>query len=55
MTLEEALAIITAVLTPRFLSELQTDVFRGAWNKQSYLKISRELNHKEAGASLFCP
>lgn len=47
MTLEEALAIVTAALAPRCLSELQTGVFRGAWNKQSYLKISLELNHKD--------
>ncbi|RUT06428.1 hypothetical protein DSM106972_026850 [Dulcicalothrix desertica PCC 7102] len=47
MTLEEALAIITAVLAPRFLSELQTNVFRGAFLGQSYLKMSRSLNHKE--------
>lgn len=30
MTFEEALEIITAVLAPRFLSELQVGVFRGA-------------------------
>lgn len=48
MTLEEALAIITAALAPRVLSELQTDVFRGAFRKHSYIKISRSLNHKEA-------
>lgn len=48
MTFEEALAIITAVLAPRFLTELQIGVFRGAFLKHSYLKISRELNHKEA-------
>ena len=47
MTLEEALAIVMAALAPRSLSELQIDVFRGAWNKQSYFKISLELNHKD--------
>ncbi len=48
MTLEEAEAIITAVLAPQFLTELQIGVFRGAFLKHSYIKISRELNHKEA-------
>ena len=33
MTLEEALAIATAALAPRSLSELQTDIFQRAWNK----------------------
>ncbi len=47
MTLEEALEIIAAALIPRSLSELQIDVFRGAWNKQSYFKIALELNHKD--------
>jgi pyrroloquinoline quinone (PQQ) biosynthesis protein C len=47
MTPEEALDIITAVLAPRSLSELQINVFRGAFLKQSYLKMSRSLNHKE--------
>lgn len=47
MNFEEALAIVTAALAPRSLSELQIDVFRGAWNKQSYVKISLELNHKD--------
>lgn len=48
MTLEDALKLVTAALAPRSLSELQTEVFRGAWNKHSYLKISLELNHKDS-------
>ena len=47
MTFEEALAIVTAALAPRSLSELQINVFRGAWNKQSYFRIALELNHKD--------
>ncbi|CAA9359871.1 High-affinity carbon uptake protein Hat/HatR [uncultured Leptolyngbya sp.] len=47
MTFEEALAVTTAVLAPRSLSGLQADVFQGAWNKQSYLKIALELHHRE--------
>lgn len=58
MTFEEALAIVTAVLAPRSLTKLQTDVFRGAWNQKSYLKISLELKHeygyiKDIGAELW--
>ncbi len=55
---EEALAIITAALAPHSLSELQIGVFRGAWCKQSYLKIALELHHrdgyiKDVGAELW--
>jgi hypothetical protein len=58
MKLEDALKIITEDLAPRTLSNLQIDVFRGAWNKQSYTKISLELNHeysyiKDVGADLW--
>jgi WD40 repeat protein len=58
MTLEEALTIVTAALAPQSLSKLQIGVFRGAWNGQSYLKISRELKHeysyiKDIGAELW--
>lgn len=58
MTLEEALAIVTTALAPQSLSGLQIDVFRGAWNKESYQKISLKLNHeysyiKDVGAELW--
>lgn len=58
MTFEEALAIVTPALAPQSLSELQLNVFRGAWNKESYQKISLKLNHeysyiKDVGAELW--
>ncbi|MBD2067653.1 AAA family ATPase [Leptolyngbya sp. FACHB-671] len=58
MTFEEALAIVTTALAPQSLSDLQTNVFRGAWNKDSYQKISLKLNHeysyiKDVGAELW--
>ncbi|MBD2000267.1 AAA family ATPase [Leptolyngbya sp. FACHB-541] len=58
MTFEEALAIVTPALAPQSLSELQLSVFRGAWNKESYQKISLKLNHeysyiKDVGAELW--
>lgn len=58
MTYEEAFALVTAAIAPQSLSELQIAVFRGAWNKQSYHKISQELNHeysyiKDVGAQLW--
>lgn len=58
MTLEEALAIVTAALAPRCLSKLQTDIFREAWNNQSYDEMARELNYeysyiKDIGAELW--
>lgn len=58
MTYEEAIALVTAAIAPQSLSELQIAVFRGAWNKQSYHKISLELNHeysyiKDVGAQLW--
>jgi WD40 repeat protein len=58
MTLEEALTIVNTALAPQSLSKLQIAVFRGAWNGQSYLKISRELKHeysyiKDIGAELW--
>lgn len=58
MTYEEAFALVTATIAPQSLSELQIAVFRGAWNKQSYHKISVELNHeysyiKNVGAQLW--
>lgn len=48
MTLEEAEMIIKAALAPQIISEVQIGVFRGTFLKHSYLKISRDLNHKEA-------
>jgi WD40 repeat protein len=58
MTLEDALKLVEAALAPRSLSALQIDIFRGTWNKQSYQKISLELNHeysyvKDVGAELW--
>jgi hypothetical protein len=58
MKFEEALKLITEDLAPRTLSDLQINVFRGAWSKQSYTKISLELNHeysyiKDVGAELW--
>ncbi|NJK66513.1 MAG: AAA family ATPase [Microcoleus sp. CSU_2_2] len=58
MTDEEAFALVTAAIAPQSLSELQIAVLRGAWNKQSYHKISQELNHeysyiKDVGAGLW--
>lgn len=58
MTYEEAFALLTAAIAPKSLSELQMAVLRGAWNKQSYQKISQELNHeysyiKDVGAQLW--
>lgn len=58
MTYEEAIALVTATIAPQSLSELQINVLRGAWNKQSYHKISVELNHeysyiKDVGAQLW--
>ena len=43
MTYEEAIALVTATIAPQSLSELQINVLRGAWNKQSYHQISLEL------------
>lgn len=48
MTFEDALKLVTAALAPRSLSKLQTDVFRGAWNNHSYLKIALEVNHRDS-------
>ena len=58
MTYEEAIALITETITGQSLSELQINVLRGAWNKQSYHQISIELNHeysyiKDVGAQLW--
>jgi WD40 repeat protein len=58
MTQEEALAQAIDALAPVCLSDLQIDIFRRAWNKQSYHKISGELNHeysyiKDVGAELW--
>jgi WD40 repeat protein len=58
LTYEEALAMVTTALAPKSLSKLQIDVFREAWNKQSYRKIALELNHeysyiKDVGAELW--
>ncbi|MEG4801179.1 NB-ARC domain-containing protein [Microcoleus sp. ARI1-B5] len=58
MTYEEAIALVTATIAPQSLSELQINVLRGAWNKQSYHQISLELNHeysyiKDVGAQLW--
>jgi hypothetical protein len=46
MTYEEAIALVTATLASQSLSELQINVLRGAWNKQSYHQISLELNYE---------
>jgi hypothetical protein len=46
MTYEEVIALVTATLAPQSLSELQINVLRGTWNKQSYHQISLELNHE---------
>ena len=48
MKLEDASKLVAAVLAPRSLSKLQTDVFRGAWSNYSYIKIAREINHRES-------
>ncbi|MBW4621919.1 MAG: NACHT domain-containing protein [Cyanosarcina radialis HA8281-LM2] len=58
MTFESALSIVTAVLAPQSLSELQIDIFRRAWYQQSYHKMAAELNHeygyiKDVGAELW--
>jgi WD40 repeat protein len=58
MTQEEALKKVTKALAPETLSELQIDIFRRSWNKQSYHKIAWELNHeysyiKDVGAELW--
>ena len=58
MTYEEAIALVTATIAPQSLSELQINVLRGTWNKQSYHKMSLELNHeysyiKDVGAQLW--
>jgi WD40 repeat protein len=58
MKLEDALTLISEDLAPQVLSDLQIDVFRGAWHRQSYAKISLELNHeysyiKDVGAELW--
>lgn len=58
MNYEEALDNVTRALAPQSLSTLQIDVFQKAWNKQSYEKIARELNHeysyiKDVGAELW--
>jgi hypothetical protein len=58
MTYEEAFALVTATIAPQSLSELQINVLRGAWNKQSYHQISQKLNHeysyiKDVGAQLW--
>ncbi|GAP94297.1 WD40 domain-containing protein [Leptolyngbya sp. NIES-2104] len=58
MTQKEALEIITEALAPESLNTLQVDVFVGAWNKQSYHTMARDLNHeysyiKDVGAELW--
>ena len=58
MTQEEALENVAKVLAPESLSALQIDIFRRAWNNQSYRKIASELNHeysyiKDVGAELW--
>jgi hypothetical protein len=49
---------VTATIAAQSLSELQINVLRGAWNKQSYHQISLKLNHeysyiKDVGAQLW--
>lgn len=58
MTQEEALKHVARALAPESLTTLQIDIFRRAWNKQSYYKIAGELNHeysyiKDVGAELW--
>jgi hypothetical protein len=58
MTYKEAIAPITANIAAHSLSELQINVLRGAWNKQSYHQISLKLNYeysyiKDVGAQLW--
>lgn len=58
MTYEETLENVTKALAPQSLSTLQIDIFQRAWNKQSYHKMARELNHeysyiKDVGAELW--
>lgn len=58
MTYKEAIVLVTATIAPQSLSELQINVLRGAWNKQSYHQISLELNHeysyiKDVGVQLW--
>jgi hypothetical protein len=55
---KEAIVLVTATIAPQSLSELQINVLRGAWNKQSYHQISLELNHeysyiKDVGVQLW--
>lgn len=47
MTIEEALAIITAALAPVQLSKLQEIIFRHAWDGQPYFKIARDCGYGE--------
>ncbi|WP_416676256.1 NB-ARC domain-containing protein [Egbenema bharatensis] len=47
MTVEEALAIITAALAPMQLNKLQEIIFRQSWQGQSYFKIARESGYGE--------
>lgn len=58
MTLEDALNLVTAILAPRCLSELQINVFRYTWQEHSYVKMAGELNHeysyiKDVGSELW--
>ncbi len=48
MTLEDALRIVKAALSPCSLSELQELVFRGSWNNHSYVKIALDINHRDS-------
>jgi len=57
MAYKEAIAPFTATIAAHSLSELQINVLRGAWNKQSYHQISLKLNYeysyiKDVGAQL---
>jgi WD40 repeat protein len=47
MTVEEALAIVETVLAPIRLTGLQETIFRQTWQKQSYLRIARDLGYGE--------
>ncbi len=47
ITSEDALEIVKAASTPRFLSELQEQVFQGSWHNHSYAKIAQNTNYPE--------
>ncbi|MBW4619888.1 MAG: hypothetical protein KME17_11110 [Cyanosarcina radialis HA8281-LM2] len=46
MTVEEALTIVDTVLTPEKLNDLQEQVFRGAWEGQTYPEIAENSGYE---------